>query len=88
MADRHLVTGRPQAAAPAPVRRSARPRIKAGPPPVGWTRATVLKAGHGRIFTGEMVDGIPTTLEWGDEFVAPEATARAHEDRGLAEIAQ
>jgi len=46
----------------------------------------VLKQGHGRIFTGEMQDGTPATLEWGDEFAAPAETAKAHEDRGLAEI--
>jgi hypothetical protein len=88
MTDGHLVTGRRAVPTSPPVRRSARARIKAGPAPAGWLKARVLKAGHGRIFTGQMIDGSSATYEWGDEFCALEATARAHEDRGLAEIVE
>ncbi len=87
MADRHLYSGRPRTPeAPPAIRRSARPRLKAGPVAPGQVRATVLKAGHGRVYTGAMIDGAPETYEWGDAFVAAEATAKALEDRGLAEI--
>lgn len=87
MTDRHLATARSPAAQPR-MRRSARPRIRVAHVPHGHARVRVLKAGHGRIFTGQLVDGVAQTLEWGDEFAAPEAIAKAHEDRGFGEIAE
>jgi len=57
------------------------------PIPPGYVRCRVLKAGDGKISTGEHLAGVgDLTFAWKDVFNMPRPIGEALENRGLVEI--